>query len=206
MRSIDDLLISNKKNMYIKQDFSHLLGIEGFSDKALNTHFSLYEGYVNNTNKILEKLQELEAEGKTGEPEFGELKRRFGWEFDGMRLHEYYFGGLGVNGEIDKSGKLYKAIEENFGSFDKFKENFINTGKTRGIGWVILYQDLKQEGKLINFWINEHDTGHGAGLNPILVVDVFEHAYMIDYGTNRAGYLDAYWKNIKWSEIETRIK
>jgi Fe-Mn family superoxide dismutase len=186
---------------YVKKDYSGLKGMEGFSDKALETHFALYEGYVNNTNKVLELLEKTEKDS----PQYAELKRRLGWEFDGMRLHEYYFSGLGGDGEIDKAGKLYKALEENFGSFEKWKDDFAATAKMRGIGWAILYQD-PDSGKLINFWINEHDAGHPAGLNLILNLDVFEHAFFVDYGKDRAAYIDAFMKNVKWEEVEKRLK
>ena len=81
---------------YVKKDYASLKGMAGFSDQALETHLALYEGYVNNTNKLLEILASLEKDS----PQFAELKRRFGWEFDGMRLHEYYFENLGGNGDV----------------------------------------------------------------------------------------------------------
>ena len=186
---------------YVKKDYSSLEGIEGFSDKALETHFALYEGYVNNTNKLLDLLGKTEKDS----PQYAELKRRLGWEWNGMRLHEYYFSGLGGNGEIDKSGKLQKAIEENFGSFEKWKEDFLATAKMRGIGWTILYQE-PASGKLINFWINENDVGHPSGLNLILNLDVFEHAFFVDYGKDRAVYIGAFMKNINWDAVEKRLE
>jgi Fe-Mn family superoxide dismutase len=194
-----------RKNMYTKNDYSNLKGMAGFSDKALDLHFALYEGYVNNVNKIMEEVDEYIVKGKTDSIQYAELKRRFGWEFDGMRLHEYYFGALGGNGQIDKEGKLYKSIKEQFGDFETFLTDFIATGKMRGIGWAILYQD-PMSGKLLNFWINEHDQGQPAGLNLILNIDVFEHAYVPDYGKDRASYIDAYIKNINWEEVEKRLK
>jgi Fe-Mn family superoxide dismutase len=191
--------------MYTKNDYSKLKGTPGFSDKALDLHFALYEGYVNNVNKIMGEVDGLIKEGKTDSLSYAELKRRFGWEFDGMRLHEYYFGGLGGDGKIKRDGKLFKMLEEQFGDYETFLADFLATGKMRGIGWVILYQD-PTSGKLLNFWINEHDQGQPAGLNLILNMDVFEHAFMIDYGKDRAAYIDAFVKNINWEEIEKRIK
>ena len=142
---------------------------------------------------------------KAGTPEFAEIKRRFGWEFNGMRLHEYYFENLGGKGGIDKGGKLYKKFSDNFGSYDKWEKDFRATGAMRGIGWIILYQDITN-GNLMNFWINEHDTGHPAGCHPILILDVFEHAFMIDYGLKKADYIETFFKNINWSEVEKRLK
>ena len=190
---------------YPAKDFSKLLGMEGFSETLLKNHFTLYQGYVTNTNKLADTLGPMLKEGKTGIPEYAELKRRFGWEFNGMRLHEYYFENLGGKGGIDKAGKLYKKIAEDFGSYEEWEKDFKGVGSMRGIGWAILYQD-DLSGKLFNCWINEHDVGHLAGCKPILILDVFEHAFMIDYGLKRADYIGAYFKNIHWKAAEERLK
>ena len=185
-------------------DFSHLLGMAGFSDTLLKNHFTLYQGYVNNTNKVMETLEKMLKEGKQGEPEFAEMKRRLGWEWNGMRLHELYFENLGGDGDPGKAPNLMKAIEAQKGSVEACVQDFQATAAMRGIGWVVTYQDIAH-GAVINQWINEHDLGHPAGLNPILVLDVFEHAYMIDYGLKRADYVAAFMKNIKWAEVEKRF-
>ncbi len=190
---------------YSAKDYSRLIGMEGFSETLLKNHFTLYQGYVTNTNKLLDTLEAMLKEGKTGTPEYAELKRRLGWEFNGMRLHEYYFENLGGKEGINKEGRLAKAISENFGSYEAWERDFKATGAMRGIGWVILYQDLSN-GHLINFWINEHDVSHPAGCNPILIMDVFEHAFMIDYGLKRADYIEAFFKNIDWKAVESRLK
>jgi Fe-Mn family superoxide dismutase len=194
-----------KKMTYTVRDFSKLLGTEGFSDTILKNHFTLYQGYVTNTNKLIETLGQMTKEGKTATPEFAELKRRLGWEFNGMRLHEYYFENLGARGGLDKTGKLFKKISEEFGSYEAWEKEFKSVGAMRGIGWAILYQDNLTK-KLINFWINEHDVGHPAGCSPILILDVFEHAFMIDYGLKRAHYIDAFFKNIDWKAAEKRLE
>ena len=190
--------------MYIKKDYTHLLGTPGFSDKALETHFFLYEGYVNSTNKILSELEGMVRAGQYDSVEFSELKRRLGWEFDGMRNHEYYFESMGGDGAADENGKAHKKISENFGSFSEWQKDFVATAKMRGIGWAALYEDVKS-GRLINFWIGEHDQGHPAGANLLLNIDVFEHAYFPDYGKDRAGYIDAFMKTIKWDVVENRM-
>lgn len=190
---------------YTAKDYSKLLGMEGFSETLLRNHFTLYQGYVTNTNKLMDLIHQMSKEGKAGTPEFSELKRRFGWEFNGMRLHEYYFENLGGKGGLQKESKLYKKISEDFGSYETWEKEFRAVGAMRGIGWAILYQD-SLTGQLFNFWINEHDTGHPAGCAPILVLDVFEHAFMIDYGLKRADYIEAFFKNIHWAEAEKRIK
>jgi len=194
-----------EKMTYIAKDYSRLLGMEGFSETLLKNHFTLYQGYVANTNKLIEILGQMLKEGKVGTPEFSELKRRFGWEFNGMKLHEYYFENLGGKGGLEKTGKLFKKISEEFGSFEVWEKEFKGVGAMRGIGWAILYED-PLTGRLVNFWINEHDVGHPAGCTPVLILDVFEHAFMIDYGLKRADYIESFFKNINWKVVEGRMR
>jgi len=193
-----------EKMTYNAKDYNRLIGMEGFSDTLLKNHFTLYQGYVTNTNKLSDALSQLLKEGKTGTPEYAELKRRFGWEFNGMRLHEYYFENLGGKGGINKTGKLYQKLVNSFGSYEAWEKDFKPTGAMRGIGWAVLYQDILS-GNFINFWINEHDVGHPSGGMPILIMDVFEHAFMIDYGLKRADYIESFFKNIHWEEVEKRL-
>jgi len=193
---------SNKP--YEAQDFSKLKGMPGFSDKALEIHFTLYQGYVKNANLLLEQLQQMAAQSQMGSPAYAELKRRLGWEFNGMRLHELYFGNLGGDEALKKDGKLMKRLDENFGSYDNWAADFKATGAMRGIGWVVLYEDPKTN-RLINVWINEHDVGHLSGGNPLLIMDVFEHAYLPDYGLKRGEYIQAFFQNINWAAVEARL-
>lgn len=190
---------------YEAKEYGKLLGMEGFSDTLLNNHFTLYKGYVTNTNKVMDTLAAMLKDGKTGAYEYAELKRRLGWEFNGMRLHEYYFENLGEKAAPNKESKLSKLLAANFGSFDNWLLDFKATGTMRGIGWTILYQDVAG-GRLFNQWINEHDVGHPAGCQPVLILDVFEHAFMIDYGLKRADYIEAFIKNINWATAEARIR
>ena len=188
---------------YEAKDYSHLIGMEGFSETLLKNHFTLYQGYVTNTNKILDLLG-----GKTKDainPEYAELKRRFGFEFDGMRLHEYYFENLRGKKPLDKSGAFAKKLTEAFGSYEAWEQDFKATGAMRGIDWAILYQD-NITGQLFNQWINEHEVGHLASCSPILVMDVFEHAFITDYGLKRADYIAAFFKNINWGVVQSRLK
>jgi Fe-Mn family superoxide dismutase len=190
---------------YTAKDYSKLTGMEGFSETLLKNHFTLYQGYVTNTNKVIDTLSQMLKEDKAGTPEFAELKRRLGWEFNGMRLHEYYFENLGGKAPLDQKGHLVKKLSEDFGSYEAWEKDFRATGTMRGIGWVVLYQDTAN-GKLLNFWINEHDVAHPAGCNPVLIMDVFEHAFMLDYGLKKADYIGAFFKNINWSSAEARLK
>lgn len=107
--------------------------------------------------------------------------------------------------ELIKNGRLFKKISDDFGSYENWEKEFKAIGMMRGIGWVVLYQDNMTD-VLFNFWINEHDVGHPSGCLPILIMDVFEHAFMLDYGLKRADYIEAFFKNIDWKEVEKRLK
>ena len=189
---------------YSTKDYARLIGMAGFSEALLKNHFTLYQGYVTNTGKLLATLEQMLKEDKAATPEFAELKRRLGWEFNGMRLHEYYFESMGGTAPLAVDGSLGKKLAESFGSVDAWEKEFRATGAMRGIGWTVLYQD-SADGRLINFWINEHDAGHPVGCTPILVMDVFEHAFMLDYGLKRADYIEALFKNIDWKAVEGRL-
>jgi Fe-Mn family superoxide dismutase len=189
---------------YSPKNYDHLLGMPGFSETLLKNHFKLYQGYVTNTNTVIEKIGALVKEDKDRTPEFSELKRRMGWEFNGMRLHEYYFDNLGGKQPLNANSPLTQLITDNFGGFDRWQKEFISTGAMRGIGWVILYKDPVSN-RLINFWIEEHQANHLAGGTPLLVMDVFEHAFITDYGLDRAKYIENFFKNINWEVVSKRL-
>lgn len=187
--------------MYEAKNFEELLGTEGFSDVLLRNHFTLYEGYVSNTNKVHEILKTAEV----GTPAYNELRRRFGWEWDGMRLHELYFSNMIKGGSVlDDKGALAQKIAEDFGSLEAWEKDFRATGAMRGIGWVILAHDVESN-HLFNVWVNEHDAGHLAGAKLLLVMDVFEHAFALDYGIKRADYINAFWSAIDWKVVSARF-
>jgi Fe-Mn family superoxide dismutase len=187
---------------YQAKDYSGLLGTRGFSDTLLKNHFTLYQGYVANTNKLLEMISELPKDGKN--PDFAELSRRLGFEWNGMRLHEYYFEQIGGNGKIGRSGKLHRKLSEEFGGFEDWEKSFRAVGGIKGVGWAALYHD-PVTGRCINFWINEHHVSHPAGCQLLLVMDAWEHAFMTDYGLNRAGYIDAFMQALNWDIVEQRL-
>jgi Fe-Mn family superoxide dismutase len=186
-----------------------LSGLNGISDQTLEMHFKLYEGYVTNTNTLNEKVAELI---KTGELDpskmatFSELKRRYGFEYNGMVLHEYYFDNMQKQGagDADKSSAFAKAAEQSFGSYDVWKADFVSVGKMRGVGWAITYQD--DQGNLSNHWITLHEEGNVAGYKPILVMDVWEHAFLLDYKpAERPKYIEAFFSNINWDKVNSRL-
>ena len=190
---------------YEAKNYEHLIGMPGFSETLLRNHFTLYQGYVTNTNKLLELLAQMAKDGKIGTPEYAELKRRMGFEWDGMRLHEHYFENLGGKGDLAQSSRFRDKVAAGFGSCEAWEADFRGTGAMRGIGWAVLYQD-GASGALINQWINEHQNNHLAGCTPILVMDVFEHAFLLDYGLKRADYIEAFFRNISREAVEARLK
>lgn len=190
--------------MNTTQNFETLLGTPGFSDALLKNHFTLYEGYVKNTNSLEEKLTALATSGGFGTPEYNELKRRYGWEYNGMRLHELYFGNMtkgGADPEVETA--LARTMMAQYGSIDAWMSDFKATGALRGIGWAILVREAS--GKLANIWVNEHDVGLLVDAKPLLVMDVFEHSFMIDYGLKRADYINAFMDAIDWRVVEHRF-
>ncbi|MDO8523199.1 MAG: Fe-Mn family superoxide dismutase [bacterium] len=192
--------------MYEAKNFDSLLGTPGFSDQLLKNHFTLYQGYVTNFNKLNDILVSIEKESKFGSPEYAELNRRLGWEFNGMRLHELYFGNMAKASKLpDTDSLLAKAMAKEWGGLEMWEKDFLAMGVMRGIGWVVMYRD-EAAGRMFNVWVNEHDVGHLAGCTPLLVMDVFEHAYMLDYGIKKADYLQAFFKAIDWDAVEKRFQ
>ena len=176
-------------------------GLKGISDDQIEEHWTLYKGYVQNVNGLLEELARVEP----GSRSWAELKRRAGFEFDGMVLHEYYFGNLRTGVEPGRQGALLRALARTWRSFDEWQRDFVTTAAMRGIGWVILYHD-PFSGRLFNWWIGEHEGNHPVGLAPILVLDVLEHAYMVDHGAGgRSPYVAAFLDNVNWRVVEQRF-
>jgi Fe-Mn family superoxide dismutase len=190
---------------YVPKDYSKLLGMAGFSDDLLKMHFTLYQGYVKNVNVILDEISAFDKSGKSRSFDYGAVKRRMGWEYDGMRLHELYFENLGGKGDASQGRDVMNALSEQFGSYEAWLEDFISTGLIRGIGWVILCRD-NNTGKLFNIWVSEHDVGHLANASLLLVMDVWEHAYITEYGLNREKYIYAFFSNVDWSVVNNRLK
>ena len=190
----------------------NLSGLKGISDETLEMHFKLYEGYVKETNNLSERITEFIADGKVDQdelPAYSELTRRLGFEYNGMVLHEYYFDNLmkgGGTGDPDRASQFVKVAEASFGSYDIWKTDFVGIGKMRGVGWAICYQN-PANGRLSNHWITLHETGNVAGFTPILVMDVWEHAFLLDYKpAERPKYIEAFFSNIAWGEVEKRLQ
>lgn len=176
--------------------------LKGISKKSIEEHLKLYEGYVKHTNLILEKIEELRGSEKDAYA-LGEMQRRFGFEFDGMRNHEYYFASLeGGAKSLGAKGALKKAIEKEWKSFDTWLSSFKTLAKTRGIGWALLLYDPKGK-RLLTTWVDEQHLGHLTGLTPVLVLDMWEHSYVGDYWSSGKGtYIDDFFANLNWEVIE----
>jgi superoxide dismutase, Fe-Mn family len=179
--------------------------IKGISSKQIEEHLKLYKGYVTHTNKILDQLKEWKENGGD-DYLISELQRRLGFEFDGMRSHEYYFGSL-VGGPKDfpKTGPLAKAFEKEFGSLENAHKEFLRIAMTRGCGWAIIYWD--NEYKRVQYaWIDEHHLGHLSSLDIILALDMWEHAFMVDYlPGEKKEYIESYLKALNWETVEKNL-
>jgi Fe-Mn family superoxide dismutase len=176
--------------------------LTGIGEDQIAQHWTLYEGYVKNVNLLNKTLGLLSAKDDYG-VEFAELKRRLGFEYDGMILHEQYFGVLKAGQKpLGESAPLTKLLKKSFGGFERWSAEFSAVGKMRGIGWAILYYDPRVDA-LTNHWINLHESGHPAGFVPILVMDVWEHAYMVDAGVGgRPAYVEAFLRNVDWPRVD----
>ena len=185
-----------------------LAGLQGISDQTLQVHFGLYEGYVKNTNLLNEQISEQVNAGKAAgaNPQFAEITRRLGFEYNGMVLHEYYFDNMTKNAAAPPaSGKLNDAIAASFGDFETWKKDFVAVGGMRGVGWAIAYQDPKS-GRITNHWITLHEDGNVAGFKPIVVMDAWEHAFLLDYKpAERSKYIEAFFANVSWPAAESRL-
>lgn len=189
----------------------NLSDLTGISDQTLEMHFKLYEGYVRETNRLTEHIARFLKDGTVDQeemPAFSEITRRLGFEYNGMVLHEYYFDNLKRHGsgDPDRSSSFHKAAEASFGSYATWKTDFIGTAKMRGVGWAICYQN-PMNGRLSNHWVSLHEIGHVAGFVPLLVLDVWEHAYLLDYKPSERGkYIEAFFSNIDWGVVDGRLR
>ncbi|MEO8327903.1 MAG: Fe-Mn family superoxide dismutase [Nitrospirota bacterium] len=193
---------------YTPKEFN-LSGLQGISDKTLGMHLKLYEGYVKATNTLNEHIANILQDGKVDQeemPAYSELTRRLGFEYNGMVLHELYFENMTSQASTGFNGRdsLEKAIAESFGSFENWKTEFTSIGKMRGVGWAICYQN-PDNGRLSNHWVSLHEFGNVAGFRPLLVMDVWEHAYLLDFQPSERGeYIESFLSNVDWDVVAKR--
>lgn len=181
--------------------------LKGLSKKQVEVHLALYEGYVKHTNLVMERIQKLREEDAEGNAFLiNELRRRMGFEFDGMRMHEYYFEQLeGGPSPLAEDGALAKAATEKYGSADSLITHIQEVAGTRGIGWVVVYYDPR--GKTLHTaFVNDHELGQLAGLPIVLALDLWEHAFMVDYApAEKKTYVEAFLDNLNWNVCEMRL-
>jgi Fe-Mn family superoxide dismutase len=187
---------------YIEKSFN-ILNNTGLSEEQISVHLGLYAGYVKNTNALLDKIATWPAEGDM--IALSELQRRLGFEFDGMRLHEYYFGQLEDGAKSIKESKLLDIIVKQYGSFESYCADIKRLASMRGIGWVITYYDAVSD-MLINSWVSDHELGHLAGLPIVFTLDMWEHAFMVDYRpATKLEYVDQYLSSVNWDIVANRL-
>lgn len=190
--------------MYKPKEHLKPSGLIGISDDQINDHWLLYKGYVAQVNTLHDELKALAQQGQGATLAYADRRRRYGFEYNGMVLHEYYFENMTSKGKALAAGELKTAIEKTWGSFENWQKDFEAAGKTRGIGWAILYLD-RATNCLSNHFVAEHQNGHIAGFKPILVMDIWEHAYMVDHRAGGRGkYIEAFIKNIDWDVVTKR--
>lgn len=175
----------------------------GISAKNIEEHTKLYQGYVKHTNLILAKIEELKADPEKNAYALGEVNRRLGFEYNGMRNHEVYFGALVDGAQApDESSDLHKKITETWGTFDSWLTEFKIIAMTRGIGWAMLYYD-KKNNRLLNAWIDEQHLGQLQDCTLILGLDMWEHSFVADYQpSGKKQYIEDFFKNVNWKTIE----
>ena len=181
--------------------------LKGLSKKQIDVHLALYEGYVKHTNLIMEKISQYKEQDAEGNAyAIAELRRRLGFEFDGMRMHEYYFEQFegGATAPAGESA-LMSVVTEKYGGWDAFIAHIKEVTGTRGIGWVIVYADPRAN-TLHTAFVGDHEIGQLAGLPILLAVDLWEHAYMVDYvPAEKKTYVEAFLDNVNWTVIEERF-
>ncbi|HJT22549.1 MAG TPA: Fe-Mn family superoxide dismutase [Nitrospira sp.] len=182
----------------------------GISDKTVDMHLSLYEGYVKATNNLQERIADLLQDGSIDQeemPAYSELTRRLGFEYNGMVLHEYYFENLTPHAsrKPEAPSAFLRQAEASFGTYERWKTDFVSVGKMRGVGWAICFQD-PESGRLTNHWVTLHEHGNVAGFRPVLVMDVWEHAFLLDYAPSQRGqYIEAFFSNVNWRAVDHRV-
>ena len=188
------------------------MGSESLTDQQRDALVAQLRRELMYLNKLTEKISAILADGKVDQeemPAYSELTRRLGFEYNGMVLHEYYFGNMrkgSTTTDPENNSNFFRAAEQSFGSYDIWKADFVSVGKMRGVGWAICYEN-PSNGRLSNHWITLHEIGNVSGFNPVLVMDVWEHAFLLDYKpAERPKYIEAFFSNIDWNVAEQRLK
>lgn len=180
-----------------------LTQLDGISENQIKQHWTLYEGYVNKTNEIWGKLETVDtSKANQTYSDIRELKVELSFAWDGVKLHELYFQNLGGGGGAPND-EVRSALADSFDSYEKWLEDFKASGMSAR-GWVICSYDPKA-GKIFNYIADAHNS-YGIWMAvPLLVLDTYEHAYMIDYGVKRPPYIDTFVNNVDWQVVAKRL-
>jgi Fe-Mn family superoxide dismutase len=179
--------------------------LEGISEETIREHVGLYEGYVKHVNLIREKIHAYENDLANNSYAIAEMQRRLGFEFGGMRNHEYYFAQLEGGAHELPASTLREKIESTWGNLENFRERFTRLALTRGVGWAMLYHDPHTD-QLVPAWVDEQHVGQLADLDIILALDMWEHSYMRDYPpSKKKEYVTAFLKNLNWEVVAGRL-
>ncbi len=182
--------------------------LSGISEKQIEVHLGLYQGYVKHVNVLQEQIRDLTA----ADPEkfafaIESTRRRLGFEFNGMRMHEFYFPQLEEGSKpLNETSALALALTEEYGTLEKFFTYFKKVAMSRGPGWAVLSYD-KQHKKLHTSWTTDHELGTLADTQVLYAMDMWEHAFMVDYmPTEKMNHVEAYLRNTNWLCVENRFK
>lgn len=179
--------------------------LDGISRESIDLHLGLYSGYVKHVNLIQDKIADLARDPDTNAYPMAEMQRRLGFEFGGMKNHEYYFSQFEGGPTELPDGKLKELIERQWGSFDEWHNRFTAIAKTRGVGWAMLYID-RQTDQLVQTWVDEQHLGQLADVDIVLALDMWEHSFMRDYlPSDKGDYIDAFFRNLNWESIASRV-
>lgn len=190
--------------MYETKTFN-LPELDGISARTIEEHLKLYAGYVKHVNLIHEKIEEMKKDSEKNAYALAEINRRLGFEFGGMKNHEYYFAQFEGGATACPDGKLKDLATAQYGSFDAFVAHVGGIAMTRGVGWAMVYIDRSVE-KLVATWVDEQHLGQLADLNIVLGLDMWEHSYMLDYPpSEKKKYVEAFFKNLNWGVIAERV-
>ncbi len=191
--------------LFTEQRFT-IPALKGISAKTIEEHLKLYAGYVKHTNLIREKIDEMKKDAEENAYALGEVNRRFGFEFNGMRNHEMYFRSFEGGPKSISDGKLKDAMVKEWGSFNAWLAEFKSIALTRGIGWAMLYYD-RDSRQLLNAWVDEQHLGQLQNCVLILGLDMWEHSFVADYQpSGKKQYIEDFFANLNWGVIETRYR
>lgn len=179
--------------------------LDGISQESIDLHLGLYAGYVKHVNLIRDKIAAFENDMDNNAYAIAEMQRRLGFEFGGMRNHEYYFSQFEGGAAELPDGKLKELIEQQWGSFEAWHQRFVSIAKTRGVGWAMLYHDRATD-QLVQTWVDEQHLGQLADLDIVLALDMWEHSFMRDHlPADKGKYIDAFFANLNWQVVADRV-